>query len=80
MVKGMSINAGTTVCCGMWPQIQSRKPFHVGTGSRVIQLRASFEKERNIDRQEARISLSVFWCREFCPEDTRGPESHASEL
>ena len=46
MVRDMSINAETTVCCGVWPPIQSRMPFHAGIGSRVIQLRASLEKRR----------------------------------
>ena len=46
-MRGMSINAGTTICCGMWPWIQSVKPFRDGIGSRVIQLRASLEEERD---------------------------------
>ena len=47
MAKDMSINAGIIVCCGMWPRIQSRRRFRAGTGSKVIQLRASSEKERD---------------------------------
>ena len=47
MAMDMSINAGITVYCGMWLRIQSNRPFRAGIGSRVIQLKASFERERN---------------------------------
>ena len=58
-MRDMSINAGTTVCCGKWPRIQNRRPFHAGIGSRVIQLRAFFEKKRDsigVRRCESRTS------------------------
>ena len=47
MAKATSINAGITVGCGMGPRIQSRRPFRAGIGSRVTQLRASSERERD---------------------------------